>query len=166
MASNSFAIFVLPLFQFFSFFVVGYSAAAGAEFFEHQFLRCLHFVFFRDIISVFTNSTNETYLDTMFTFFCHIPLLSLIIAYIVSPRRESDSRPRSYQDLALPLSHLGIPQNRTYNNEPRTDNTALGLGCSNLTVCWGRELHPRSPYGRLVYSQMRLLLCHPSSVSL
>lgn len=29
-------------------------------------------------------------------------------------------------------------------------------------LCWGRDLHPRSPFGRVVYSHVQLLLCHPS----
>ena len=29
-------------------------------------------------------------------------------------------------------------------------------------MCWRRDLHPRSPFGRVVYSHVQLLLCHPS----
>ncbi len=41
----------------------------------------------------------------------------------MSPRRESNPRPRSYQERALPLSHLGIKQTNSTKNRDRLPET-------------------------------------------
>ena len=40
---------------------------------------------------------------------------------VLSPKRESDPRPSSYQELALPLSHLGA----RYANEQKLDMLSI-----------------------------------------
>jgi hypothetical protein len=51
--------------------VVGYFAAMFAEFVEEEFFRCFHFIFLRDVIAVLANHADETYFDTVFSFFSH-----------------------------------------------------------------------------------------------
>jgi hypothetical protein len=48
------------LLEFFGFFVFGDFAAVLAEFVKLQFFRSFHLIFGRDVISVFTNRTDET----------------------------------------------------------------------------------------------------------
>lgn len=42
-----------------------------AEFFQKELLRCFHFVFGRDVISVLANSADEPECDSVFAFFRH-----------------------------------------------------------------------------------------------
>jgi hypothetical protein len=51
--------------------VFGYFTAMFAELVERKFLRCLHFIFLRDVIAVFANRTNETYFNSVFAFLSH-----------------------------------------------------------------------------------------------
>jgi hypothetical protein len=53
-----------------------------AEFVKKQFFRSLHFVFLRDVIAVLTNRANESYFDTMFSFFSHTSDYTLFEARI------------------------------------------------------------------------------------
>jgi hypothetical protein len=59
------------LFEFVVFFVVGDFSAVFAEFVQQKLFRGFHLIFLRDVIAVLTNHANESYFDSVFSFFSH-----------------------------------------------------------------------------------------------
>src|SRR5437868_12755829 len=74
-----------------------------------QLVWCLELIFLRDIVAVFTNRTDESNNDAMFTFFWHRSNYTVFEAELkyLSRQWESDPCSSPYQGLVLPLNYVG-----------------------------------------------------------
>ena len=109
-------------------------SAVFAKLLKNQLVGCIYFVSGLNVIYVFTNCTLKTQFYSLFWFGHRLAILTEKVRILKGKSRWADGGNRTH-DLVI------------------TNDLLYHWATS---ACWERDLHSCSPFGRLVYSQVRL----------